>query len=62
MLAQPELLTPPLATLPMSRGTLLFARHPLPLSLLRHARERAGAGGRRLGLRSAHPHHLQAKQ
>jgi hypothetical protein len=46
----------------MSRRTLLLARHPLSLSLLCHARERAGAGGRRLGLRGAHPHHLQVKQ
>jgi hypothetical protein len=44
LLVQPELLAPPLATLPVPRLTLLPAGHPLPLPLLRRAHERAGAG------------------
>jgi hypothetical protein len=59
LLAQPELLAPPLAMLPVPRVALPPAGHPLSLSLLRHVREHARTRGGRLRLRGAHPHHLQ---
>jgi hypothetical protein len=59
LLAQPELLAPPLATLSVPRVTLPPTNHPLPLSLLRRARERAGPGRGRVRLCGAQDHHLQ---
>jgi hypothetical protein len=59
LLAQPELLAPPLPALPSPRIPLSSALHPLLLSLLRRARVRAGPRRGRVRPCGVHAHHLR---
>jgi hypothetical protein len=59
LLAQPEILVPPLPALALPAPPLLLVRRPLLLLSLRHARARPRPGHGWVGPSGIHMHHLR---